>query len=58
MFFMTALDTPFLFDRDNLKEVFAGEKEKEQLKAAGFSTIKALSNALIAQNAQDAQYII
>jgi hypothetical protein len=43
---------PFLFDRDNLRQVFSDWRNKELLKKHGYKTITALYDALIAKKSQ------
>ncbi len=49
---------PFLFDRDNLKQVFGDWRRKELLEKHGYKTLTDLYHTLIAQKSQWAEYIL
>lgn len=55
---MQATPKTFLFDRDNLRQIFGDRRHKELLEQHGYKTIADLSRALIAQKALWAEYII
>ncbi len=43
---------PFLFDRDNLKQVFGDRRRKELLEKYGYKTLTELYRTLIDQKSQ------
>lgn len=49
---------PFLFDRDNLRQVFSSRRRKELLQKYGYKTLTDLYRTLIAQKSQWAEYIV
>lgn len=48
----------YLFDRDNLRQVFNDWRRKELLKSYGYNNVTALCDALIAQKSPWSEYIV